>query len=337
MELVQETINKDELLKAKFVSGNFLQSSIWKDFLDAQRKRNWQLFIKEGKKIIGTCLIYENKLPMGKSYLYSPKGPLFFVELNDDKRQEAMFLILSKAREITVQTSKYQEIFYTLETNNVKNLIPELKKSHDVQPRDTWILNIEKDSKDLLADMHTKHRYNIALAGRKKVKVEFSTKEGDIYKFLELNKKTALKNKIQIHSDEHYKLLWKILLKSNSGTLCLASIDEQVIAANMMINFGEASTYLHGAADYKYRKYMAPHLLQWESIKKAKEGGYKIYDFWGVAPGDGSKPKWAGFSRFKKGFGGELIESPGAHNFIYNQTWYDIYLGLSKLKKIIRR
>lgn len=336
MELVNEIANNDNLLKARFVSGNFLQSSIWKNFLDAQKKRSWQLFLKDGKKILGTCLIYENKLPLGKSYLYSPKGPLFFEELSEEKRKEAIFLILSRAREITIQTSNYEEIFYKLETDQAKNLIPELKKSQDVQPRDTWILKLNKSTKQLLADMHTKHRYNIALAGRKKVKVDFSTKEGDIYKFLKLNKKTAIKNKIKPHSDEHYKLLWKVLLKNECGTLAIASIDGEVIAANITISFGEAVTYLHGATDYKYRQYMAPHLLQWESIKKAKEDGFNIYDFWGIAPSDGSKPRWEGFSRFKKGFGGELVESPGAHNFVYNDSWYNIYLFLSKLRRIIR-
>lgn len=337
MDLVSEIANNNKLLEAKFVSGNFLQSSIWKNFLDAQQKRNWQLFVREGKKIIATCLIYENKLPFGKSYLYSPKGPLFFEELSDNKRQEVMSLILSKARDITSQTTKHEEMFYILETDEPKNLIAELKKSDDIQPRDTWVLNITKDTKELLADMHAKHRYNIALAGRKKVKVEFSTKEGDIYKFLDLNRKTALKNKIQTHSDEHYKLLWKTLLKNNAGFLALANVEGEVIAANMMVNFGQAVTYLHGAADYNYRQYMAPHLLQWETIKKAKEEGYKIYDFWGIAPSDGSKPSWEGFSRFKKGFGGELIQSPGAHNFIYDNTWYKIYLWASKIKRIIIR
>lgn len=336
MELVAEFANNDKLLKARFVSGNFLQSSIWKEFLDAQKKRSWQLFIKDGKKILGTCLIYENKLPFGKSYLYSPKGPLFFVDLDEQKRQEAIFLVLSKVRDITVQTSKYQEIFYKLETDHVKNLIPELKKSRDVQPRDTWVLDLKSEVKQLLSDMHAKHRYNIALAGRKKVKVDFSTKEGDIYKFLELNKKTAAKNRIKPHVDNYYKLLWKALLKNKCGYLVIASVEGEVIAVNMNISFGEAVTYLHGAADYNYRKYMAPHLLQWESIKKAKDDGFKFYDFWGVAPGDGSKPGWAGFTRFKKGFGGKLVESPGAHNFIYNESWYNIYLFLSKLKKLIR-
>lgn len=336
MELVNEIANKDEILKKKFISGNFLQSSIWKDFLDAQQKRNWQLFINDKKKTIGTCLVYENKLPFGKSYLYSPKGPIFFEDLDDERRQEAIFLVLSKVRDITVQTSKYQEIFYKLETDRVQNLIPELKKSRDVQPRDTWILDLKKDLKQLLSEAHSKHRYNIALAGRKKVKVNFSVKEGDIYKFLELNKKTASRNDIKTHSDDYYKLLWKTLLKNNCGTLCIASAGDNVVAVNMIISFGKAVTYLHGAADYNYRKYMAPHLLQWETIKRAKTDGHEIYDFWGIAPSDGSKPKWEGFSRFKKGFGGELVESPGAHNFIYNESWYSIYLWLSKLKKIIR-
>lgn len=82
---------------------------------------------------------------------------------------------------------------------------------------------------------------------------------------------------------------------------------------------------------------MAPSLLQWESIKQAKAAGFLVYDFWGIAPQDNSQARWEGITRFKKGFGGERLVSPGAYDYIYHPTWYQIYhLGrktISKLRK----
>ncbi|MBT6691730.1 peptidoglycan bridge formation glycyltransferase FemA/FemB family protein [Candidatus Parcubacteria bacterium] len=334
MQLIAEKNNYDDFLKARFISGNFLQSSVWQDFLEQRELRNWQLAIVDKQITIATCLAYEMQLPLGKSYLYSPRGPIFSADLDDRQRQEALQLILSKLRDVTIDTKKRQEIFYKLEPSNQMYLLPEFIKSHDLQPRDTLILDLELELKNLLAEMHAKTRYNISLAKRKGVEISFSTKEEDIKHFLDLVGQTAKRNQINSHSAAHYRLLWKILLKHKVGQLCIAKVAEQVVAVNIVVKFGSAVTYLHGASDYNSRKYMAPHLLQWEIIKQAKEQGYKIYDFWGIAPEDGSKVGWAGFTRFKKGFGGRVIKSPGAHNFIYDKSWYGVYSLMRKLRRL---
>jgi peptidoglycan pentaglycine glycine transferase (the first glycine) len=334
MELIFEKNNYDGFLQTRFISGSFLQSSIWRDLLEKRNLRIWQLAVIDKQETIAVCLAYENKLPLGRSYLYSPKGPIFADGLEDKLRHEALGLILSKLRDVTIATKKRHEIFYKLEPSEPKDLLSEFIKSHDSQPRDTLILNLKPEQKELLADMHAKTRYNIALAKRKGVEVRFSNKEEDIKYFLKLVGNTAKRNQISSHSAEHYRLLWQTLLEHRAGQLCIAKVNNQVVAVNIVLRFGPAVTYLHGASDYSFRKYMAPHLLQWETIKQAKDLGYGFYDFWGIAPEDGSKPGWSGFTRFKKGFGGQIIMSPGAHNFVYDKNWYSIYSLMRKLRRL---
>ncbi|MBT4850253.1 peptidoglycan bridge formation glycyltransferase FemA/FemB family protein [Candidatus Parcubacteria bacterium] len=335
MELVNKKNNYDEFLKTRFISGNFLQSSIWQDFLDKQKKVFWQVAVIENNQTIASCLLYENKLMMGRSYLYAPKGPIISNELSDQKIKQALGLILSRARDIAISTTKKEEIFFKVELE--KENLPELTKCPDVQPRDTWVLDIDKDPKELLGDMHQKTRYNIALARRHGVTTRFSKDEKDIKDFLRLIKKTYSRNQITAHSDDYYKTLFKVLLRHGAGQLCLAEVNKKVIAANMIIRFGPAVTYLHGASDYKFRKHMAPQLLQWETIKQSIELGYKVYDFWGIAPEDDSKPNWAGITRFKKSFGGRAVTSPGSHNLIYDKNWYKVYQLIGRLRKVIKR
>ena len=290
MELITSQKSFDDFLKTRFVSGAFLQSGFWQDFLKLQNKNFWQLAVIDNNQTIAACLLYEKKLPLAKSYLYAPKGPIFRSDLTDQQKQEALSLILSKVRDVTVKTKKYEEIFFKLETNSKNKILTELIKTPDIQPRDTWVLDIDKDHKTLLGDMHAKTRYNISLAKRKGVKIKFSKNPDDIKYFLELISKTAKKNQIIVHSNNYYKLLWQSILKNKTGQLCLAEVDNKIVAANIVIYFGQAAVYVHGASDYSYRKFMAPHLLQWETIKNAMERGYKIYDWWGVAPEDNSKP-----------------------------------------------
>lgn len=337
MKLIVDNSNYDNFLNTRFISGNFLQSSIWKDFLQAQGLNVWQVAVLENQETIGFCLLYENKLPFGKSYLYSPKGPIISATISLEQKEKVLNLILSKIRDVSIDTLTREELFCKLEIPELLSLPPDLKKSEDIQPRDTLILQLDKDLPGLLADMHAKTRYNISLAMRKGVKVRFSTKEDDLKHFLRLIKKTATKNQITVHSDHYYQLLWQTLIKHQAGQLCIAELDQQVLAVNLVVRFGSAMTYLHGASDYRFRSAMAPHTLQWQTIKQAKELGYKIYDFWGIAPADNSKPNWEGFTRFKKGFGGTVMESPGAHDLVYNEPWYRIYLLSKKVRKILRK
>ncbi|RJQ33773.1 peptidoglycan bridge formation glycyltransferase FemA/FemB family protein [Candidatus Parcubacteria bacterium] len=333
MELILSNENFDDFVGARFISSNFLQSSIWQDFLSAQKKNFWQLAITDNGKLIATCLLYENRLPYGKSYLYAPKGPIISDEISVEQKKGAVELILSKVRDVTVETKKYQEIFFKLEPETESSLVSELKKSPDIHPRDTLVLDIEPDEKNLLGQMHQKTRYNIALARRRDVEIKFGGTNEDLDDFLQLTKKTAERNQITVHRDDYYRLLWQTLKNRDAGEIVLAKVKDKTVAANIVVRFGEAMTYLHGASDYEMRNYMAPHLLQWETIKQAKRLGYKIYDFWGIAPSDGSKPKWEGISRFKRGFGGREIESPGTYEMVYDQNWYRIY---KIAKKIFR-
>ncbi len=333
MQLIAEKKNYDAFLNARFVSGSFLQSSIWQDFLKEQGLNFWQTAVVDNNQTIAVCLFYENKLPFGKSYLYSPKGPVISDALSVEQKQEVLALILSKLRDTTIATKQYQEIFYQLEPAEDILLPKELIKSDDIQHRDSWVLDIDKSEAELLVKMHAKTRYNINLAKKKEVKIRFSTKEEDLKYFLELIKQTAARNQISVHSDYYYTLLFKTLIKHKAGQICLAAVKDKVVAANLIIRFGKAVTYLHGASDYFFRSYMAPQLLQWETIKQAKELGYTIYDLGGVAPSDGSKAKWVGLTRFKQSFGGRLLSSPGSYSLIYNTGWYNLY----KLAKTIKQ
>ena len=328
--------NVDNFLKTRFISGAFLQSSIWQDFLRKQNKKYWQISIKDEKKIIGSCLIYENKLPFGKSYLYTPKGPIISQDISNYKKEKAFHFLLSKIRDLTIDTKKEEEIFLSLEVNNI-NLTKEFIKVDNIQPADTLLLDLKKEKQELLRVMHQKTRYNIGLAQRKDIKIEISKKEEDLEIFLKLIKKTAQRNKIKTHTDKYYKLLWKTLLENNVGELYLAKVNSVVVAVNMIIKFGNTVTYLHGGSDYNYRAFMAPYLLQWEIIKKSKEAGFLYYDFWGIATQESKRNKWSGFTRFKKGFAGKEINSPGTYNFIYNKQSYLVYFLFKKLKKIIKR
>jgi len=70
--------------------------------------------------------------------------------------------------------------------------------------------------------------------------------------------------------------------------------------------------------------------LHWEMIKLAKKQGYKYYDFYGI-----DEQKWAGITRFKKGFSTEETNYSGAFDVVFNKGWYLVYKIFKKIRKII--
>jgi peptidoglycan pentaglycine glycine transferase (the first glycine) len=217
-----------------------------------------------------------------------------------------------------------------------------IKKTIDIQVSKTIILDLIKSEEELLAAMHQKTRYNIRLAEKRGVKIREAGvsspllspangagKEGlgvvgGFEKFWDLMSATVNRDGFRLHEKEYYKKM----LEVENIKLYFAEFEGKVICAGIFSFFGDTAIYLHGASSDENRELMAPHLLQWELIKKAKSLGCKYYDFFGI-----DEKKWPGVTRFKRGFGGQELNYPGTFDIIFDKRKYIVY----KLLRIIRR
>ena len=269
-------------------------------------------------------MIIKHDLPLGKNYLYCPRGPVI-------RQKTDINLFLKEDKKIAKQE---KSIFLKVEPETDLNLTDfGFKKSlKEIQSSKTIILDIDKIEEELLKQMHHKTRYNIRLAKKKGVtvqRIDLEDKES-INIFIDLLEQTAKRDKFHIHSKEHYQKMLEI-----SGVkLFLAKYQDKIIAGILNSFFNQTSTYLHGASDYEYRNLMAPHLLQWQAILQAKEQGLRYYDFGGI-----DEEKWPGVTRFKKGFlpsqqagNDQETHYPGAFDLVYRPIWY---LGYNLARKIL--
>ncbi len=225
---------------------------------------------------------------------------------------------------------------------------------YDIEPSQTLVLDIVKPEEELLAEMHEKWRYNIRLAERKGVKVKMvSAGDSDFEKYFEefyrlVSEGTSMRHQIKHHPKEYYKKQLQINnstqppLNLRGGeeelkfTLFIAEYENKVIAANIVVVFGSCATYLHGATSNENREVMAPHLLQWEQIKYARQQGCAEYDFFGIVNEhtlDKRGASWEGFTRFKKGFGGREENYIGYFDYPLDKFWYFIYRLVQKLRR----
>jgi len=257
------------------------------------QSKEWAEFQERlGRKTfrVNGALVIKMPLMFGFFYFYSPKDGIFNLD------------------EIKKLAQKEKTVFLRIEPPEAppKGFI----KIKDIQPKCTLITDISKPEDKLLAEMHEKTRYNIRLAERKGLRIENKGFDN----FYDLLQKTSARQKIKLHSRDYYKKL------AEFNEIFIA-YHENKPAACAMVNFYEdTATYLHGGSDEKYKNLMAPHLLHWEIIKTAKSRGIKFYDWWGI-----DEKKWPGITRFKRGFGGKELCSPGTFDFPINKFIYRIY------------
>lgn len=337
MEVSVNEHNLEEFLE-RFPLGSFMQSRFWKKFLSLQGIKNWQLSVYDDNELMAHCLLYATNLPFGKSFLYAPKGPLIVPTLTNDQKKEALELLLSQIRDITIATRRREEIFCRIEPNippaDLSNF--SMKQTEPIQPKTTIYLKISDTTPELLFNgFKEKTRYNIKLAERKGVTVKWSNDQDGLKIFRSLLNKSASRNKIKTHNRQHFELLVKAGQEHDAVTINWAEYQGKPIAANLYVLQSPTMTYLHGGFNYRYRNVMAPYLLQWEAIQYAMKHHMLFYDFMGYTPSDGSKPNWQGFSRFKEGFGGTTYETPGCFDYTYNPVWYTIYETTRRFRRML--
>lgn len=326
-------------LKEEAESSPFCQSFDWEEILSREGKKIERLAVFNDEKLVAVALVQYQSLLFGWQYAFCPKGPVFVKDFQKGGKKEEVFSLLAE------YLKNKKCVFFRFEPNGLFTFSAfawKIKKTIDVNPRATMILDLRYTPEDLLAGMSQKTRYNIHLAERKNLTMS-DDKNADL--FVELTRQTAKRDKFHPHSFRHYH---EVIFSPFTRQLTLSHQGKPVASA-VFVGFGETFTYLYGASDYEYRSLMAPYLIQWEGIKMGQRAGYKYYDFFGVAPKKeikeakdknagyiyDTKHQYAGVTRFKQGFGGQYHEVPGTFDMVVSPFKYDLYKILRFLRRLI--
>jgi lipid II:glycine glycyltransferase (peptidoglycan interpeptide bridge formation enzyme) len=304
----------------------FLQSWQWGEILRADGAEILRMGVSEAGKILAAVTLVKKKLPAGRSYWLAPRGPLF-APVTPEKQSEALKLLAAAVKKLDSRA-----IFWRTELARERTAREILlgglpyKKTINLEPAQTLLLDLEPSPAELLAAMQPKTRYNIRLAVKKGVTVRTGT-AADFSEFWRLMKLTGARDNFRVHTDRHYQELLNFDPKFIK--LYLAEYQGCAIAAALFCCWGDKVTYLHGASDDAVRNVMAPHLLQWTAITDAQAAGYSYYDFYGI-----DDQKWPGVTRFKLGFGGRRISYAGTYDLIWNPGFYKLYSWARRLRRL---
>lgn len=314
---------------------SFLQTWTWGKLQEEIHAPFWRLVVEDKGKIIAVALVLERSLRLGYSWLYIPRGPIFLEGISENERDAAWIALEEKLKSLADERGSFfvriDPLFQTFSRHGWQ------KASREVQPQHTLMLSLAPSEEELLAAMHPKTRYNIRVAERKGVQVRFSNDVQDVHAFLATSRSVTARNGFSYHPDEYYCGIIETLGKNGMAELAIAEVGGKAVAVHIMIYADGIATYAHGASMNKYRSYMAPALLYWKTILRAREKEMKLYDFFGVAPEHAADDHpWAGITRMKTGFGGTRVSYCGAYDLVLNEALYTMFNVTRKAKSFLK-
>ncbi len=307
-----------------------LQSWAWGEFQRALGRpvMRWLLSDQRGPLAMLQAIVHV--YPLGVRSVYIPHGPNVRPETDPDDPavwEQFCDVLGAFGRQVNAVFVRFEP----MQAVNVAKHLP-VRPVRSVQPSVTNILALTKGEQALLAGMHQKTRYNIRLAERSGVRIETGGAEL-LPDFLRLLSETQRRQNVQFFGPDYFQTLLATPAAQPLARIVCARAGSKTLAALLLFIFGDTVTYLHGGSSRDERQKMAPYLAHWAAIKDAAAKGARWYDFRGVAPADApADHPWAGFSRFKRGFGGVDVAYPGASDWVRQPMLYSLYRIAQKVK-----
>lgn len=346
--------------------GGWLQSEVWRAFQEAAGHRTLHF-----ESVDAWANVVEYVLPIVGKYWYVARGPLqksnikyqisksIEHKLNQglvegevgnpgvgsegrDLNDEQAVLMLWERIEQEARKEGIGWIRFDPVSDKLLRVLEQVgsgdlrKAPHDMQPREIFVVDISQSEEELLADMKPKTRYNIRLAEKHGVRIiEASNEEQYQQAFLDMIDRTAARKGIDFHPRLYYETFFCVVPKEY-WELLVAEHVGGVLAANLLVFFGDAATYLYGASGDEGREHMAPYLLQWEGMLRARERGCARYDFGGVNT-VGERLSLSGVTRFKRGFAPSVkaIQFSGSYDRVLKESHYRLYRALQMSKNFV--
>lgn len=302
-------------------NGGFTQSLLWPN---AKKQWDWEAFMcmDEEGNVKGAQLVLIRKLPMGYSFLYSPRGPVYDFEDTETRRE-----MFEAVKELAKKHKAYK---YTMDPEipaDRKDIIGRiladgftlekggLSGLDCIQARFNYKLDIsDRTADELFANFHGKTRYNIRVAMKHNVEARLGTMD-DLDDFYKLMKTTGERDGFSTRNKAYFERFMTAL--GDHAKLYMCYYDGKAVSGAIYVSYAGKACYVYGASDNAHRNVMPNYLMQWEMIQNAKAENCYLYDFQGVSGNiDESDPQY-GLYRFKKGFSGELAEYAGEFNFLF--------------------
>jgi lipid II:glycine glycyltransferase (peptidoglycan interpeptide bridge formation enzyme) len=306
------------------LSAHFLQGRGWALFQEALGKK---VFYASGPHWSWVAYLETNRFG---SRLYTPYGPTASSPAS-----------LKQAVAALVECGNEQDVdFVRIEPRapNAKKTLKLLRAKHahrDIQPKNTLIKDLDRPDDELFSEMMSTNRRLYRRAAETGFTFEQSHDPRQIVLFLDMVHQVAARTGIQPHSDEYFTTMAEILLPIKAASLFLARHNGTLVSTSIVFEDAHTRYYAHAGNAESARKLQPSVYLVGHLIFDAKAHGKQHFDYYGVAPPNAPKThKWAGFSQFKRSFGGREVEYSGTWEIPIKPARYQAYRLFTQLQRV---
>ena len=199
---------------------------------------------------------------------------------------------------------------------------------NQLQPAHTQIIDLTPPRGDILAGMSQNSRNITRNYHKKGLVIQTSHNPAAITILTNLLAEMAQRTGIRTHSAAYLSAQADSLLPSGAATLYYAANTDEPdtpLAAALVYDSPTTRTYAHAAASDTRRNLNAGTALLGQLILDAKDKGLSQVDLYGIAPTTDKSHPWAGFTKFKKSFGGTEKSYVGAWDLPMKPLAYRLY------------
>lgn len=210
------------------------------------------------------------------------------------------------------------------------------KKAHrDIQPSMTHIVDLTKSTEELLLSMDASVRRLSRQTDQKGFTFSLSYQPEDMDEFLNMMKITSERAGAVFREASYLRSIVATLGPSKTAGVAYALHDGKPVSGVLFYDDIEGQTryYLHAGSYDEARKVRGNPALGLYLLLGAKEQGFTRFDFYGVSPLDDTSHRWAGFSSFKRSFGGFDVTYSGTWELPVNKARYSALSAIRSLKK----
>ena len=306
---------------------HFLQSDEWAAF---QQALGHEVVHEAGDGWSYTAIVERGQGPAARlgPRLYAPYGPTY-------SSPEALQAALAS---LTAQATKHRCTYVRVEPLATKNpadlhVLGLTKTARDSQPALTLVADLSRSFENLLQDCTKTNRYLWRRQADYHLDFETYYDLDHVQPFLDMMDTTGSRSGATFHSGSYYRTMVESLGPHKAAGLLYATYNNEPVAGMLFVDDHLAATryYMHAGSLEAARKLNAMAIMLMWAMHDAKVQGLERFDFFGVSPVDDPNHRWAGFSKFKRSFGGTDVAYPGTYELPVSKTKY---LALQALRKI---
>jgi lipid II:glycine glycyltransferase (peptidoglycan interpeptide bridge formation enzyme) len=306
----------------------FMQSSTWAQFRARGGCEHFAVTLKDGDSIVGGALVGKWTYQPGRCFYYVQEGPVLPADEAD--AADVFDAVLGsierhrKAEDATVSHLRIEPRWQRL-PEFVRGFRPPPESSVDrfSEPRNTLCIDLRPSEDEILAQMKPKGRYNIRVARKHGVTVVRDNSYQGLIDFMRIQRCTAARKGMEPMAPGYFRTMLSELVPRGQASLFFAEHCGRRLATALVVTFGRRATYLFGGSLLAQRRVMAPSLLHFEIMRRARASGCEWYDLWGVAPSDQPDHGWQQISEFKRKLGGVEVHLVPTLDYVYDPVAYD--------------